>query len=57
MALGRRRSEQQGEFWVPADKLGGGPRNVFYERLNRILAEMEFDRELEEAARPYYFYC
>lgn len=54
MALGRRRSEQQGEFWVPADKLGGGPRNVFYERLNGILAEMEFDRELEEAARPYY---
>ncbi len=50
MGLGRRRNEQQGEFWVPVDKLGGGPRNVFYERLNGILAEMEFDRELEEAA-------
>jgi transposase len=54
MGLGRRRSEQQDEFWVAADKLGKGPRNAFYDRLNQLLAEIEFDRKLEEAAEPYY---
>jgi len=54
MGLGRRREEQQGAFWVAADKLGGGPRNAFYERLNQILTEIQFDRKLEEAAEPYY---
>ena len=54
MGVGRRREQQQGEFWVAADKLGGGPRNVFYDRLNQLLAEIEFDRQLEAAAEPYY---
>jgi len=54
MALGRRRSERQNEFWVAADKLGSGPRNVFYDRLNQVLAEIDFDRKLEAAAAPYY---
>lgn len=54
MALGKRCSEQQSEFWVPVDKLGSGPRNVFYDRLNQLLAEMGFDRILEEAVEPYY---
>ena len=54
MSLGRRRSEHQGSFWVASDKLGKGPRNAFYDRLNELLAEVEFDRRLEEAAAPYY---
>ena len=54
MALGRRRSERQGEFWVAADKLDNGPRNAFYDRLNELLAEIDFDRRLETAAEPYY---
>jgi len=54
MALGRRRCERQMEFWVPAEKLGNGPRNVFYDRLNQLLAETDFDRQLEEAVEPYY---
>ena len=54
MALGRRREERQGEFWVATEKLGGGPRNAFYDRLNQVLGEIEFDRQLEEAAAPYY---
>ena len=53
MSLGRRRGERQGEFWVAADGLGG-PRNLFYDRLNELLAEVEFDRKLEAAAAPYY---
>ena len=54
MSLGRRKRESQGEFWVPADKLSGGPRNQFYERLNQLLDEIDFDRKLEAAAEPYY---
>ena len=54
MTLGRRRRGQQDSFWVSADRLGNGPRNAFYDRLNQLLAEIEFDRKLEEAAAPYY---
>lgn len=54
MGLGKRKRETQGTFWVPTDKLGSGPRNVFYDRLNGLLAEIDFDSRLEEAAAPYY---
>lgn len=54
MALGRRREERQQAFWVSAEALGSGPRNIFYDRLNRLLAEIEFDRKLEAAAEEYY---
>ena len=54
MALGKRRREQQDTFWVTADKLGNGPRNVFYDRLNQLLCEIDFDGQLEKAAEPFY---
>ncbi len=54
MGVGRRRSEEQCEFWVAAEDLGRGPRNVFYDKLNEVLAESDFDRELEKAVEPYY---
>ena len=54
MSLGRRSSERQDCFWVAADKLGKGPRNAFYDRLNQLLTEIEFDQKLEKAAEPYY---
>ena len=54
MTLGRRRREHQDTFWVPADRLGSGPRNAFYDRLNQLLDEIDFDKKLEEAAEPYY---
>ena len=54
MSLGRRSVERQGEFWVEASRLSDGPRNVFYDRLNELLAEIGFDRQLEEAAAPFY---
>ena len=54
MSLGRRRDDQQDEFWISTDKVGRGPRNVFYDRLNELLAEIELDRKLEAAAEPYY---
>ena len=54
MGVGRRRTEEQSEFWVAAEELGRGPRNVFYDKLNELLAEAGFDRELEKAVEPYY---
>ena len=54
MTLGRRRREQQDTFWVATDRLGNGPRNAFYDRLNQLLAEIDFDRKLEKAAEPFY---
>src|SRR6056297_108306 len=54
MSVGRRRTEEQCEFWVAAEQLGRGPRNAFYDKLNEVLAEADFDRELEKAVEPYY---
>lgn len=36
MALGKRREEQQQAFWVSAESLGSGPRNVFYNRIRPV---------------------
>lgn len=54
MGVGRRRKQQQGSFWVSTEALGKGPRNAFYDQLNELLAEIQFDRRLEAAVEPYY---
>lgn len=54
MSLGRRAQQRQDTFWVATAKLGNGPRNAFYDRLNELLAKSDFDRRLEAAAEPYY---
>src|SRR6185312_10797874 len=54
MALGRRNKQQQGEFWVAAQNLPVSPGHVFYEKLNGLLAEGQFDEWVEELCEPYY---
>lgn len=54
MGMGRRRRESQGEFWVAATDVPRGPRHVFYEKLNELLAETGFDEFVEALCRPYY---
>jgi transposase len=54
MSMGRRQAEQQPELWVPAAELPRSPGHVFYEKLNRLLAEAGFDRHVEELCQPYY---
>ena len=39
MAVGRRGEERQEEFWIPTKDVARTPRHVFYETLNRLLAE------------------
>jgi len=53
MAMKRMSEERQEVFWIEADE-AAGPRHVFYDRLNKLLAEAGFDRRVEELCRPYY---
>jgi transposase len=54
MALGRRESERQSEFWVPTAGLPQSPGHPFYEQLNQVLAAAGFDPFCEAACRPFY---
>jgi transposase len=54
MALGRRKAEQQSEFWVPTADLPQSPGHPFYEQLNQVLAAAGFDRFGEERCRKFY---
>lgn len=54
MALGRRESERQNELWVPTAELPRTPGHPFYEKLNQLLAEADFDRFVERLCEPYY---
>lgn len=53
MSMGRRRARQEALF-VMADELPKSAGHPFYQRLNRLLAEAEFDRWVEDRCRPYY---
>jgi transposase len=53
MALGKRKDERQ-EMWVATTDLPKSQGHVFYQKLNRVLAEAEFDSWVENLCRPYY---
>lgn len=54
MSMGRRRGEAQGEFWVRTDSLPAAPSHPFYERLNRVLRDADFDRFCERRCEKFY---
>jgi transposase len=54
MSMGRRPNEQQAELWLPTADLPLSPGHVFYDKLNRLLAEAGFDRHAEELCQPHY---
>ena len=41
-------------MWVASTALGGGQGHRFYEQLNRLLSEADFDRRVEELCAPYF---
>jgi transposase len=53
MGMGRRRARQEALF-VMADELPESAGHPFYQKLNRLLAEAEFDRWIEDRCLPYY---
>src|SRR5687768_15286574 len=54
MAVGKRPQIRQQELWIAAAEVAGAPRHVFYERLNRLLDQADFDRWAETLCAPYY---
>jgi len=53
MAMGTRR-EQQAEIWIPSDAVARSASHPFYQRLDQILAEHDFDRFVEGLCRRFY---
>lgn len=53
MAMGRRKSKQT-SMWLAGTQIAQGPRNVFYERLNKELAGVDFDATVERWCAPYF---
>jgi len=54
MALGRRKSERQGELWIAAQDVPQPAGHPFYHKLNRLLAEAGFDGHVESLCYPFY---
>ncbi len=54
MALGRRRSSHQGELFLTSADLPQSPGHAFYDRLNELLTEADFDRFVEDLCQPHY---
>jgi len=53
MALGKRKTEEQ-TAWIASCDLPRSPGHPFYDALNRLLAEDDFDRFVENLCEPYY---
>lgn len=53
MSMGRRKGIQ-GSMWVAYNELSRGPGHRFYEKLNELLREAEFDRKAEDLCAAYF---
>ena len=54
MAMGKRKRQAQGTFWVPTAELPQTAGHPFYEQLNRILDAEGFDRFAESKCAEFY---
>ena len=54
MSMRRRGSGKQGSLWVATGDLAASPGHPFYEKLNKILAEADFDRKVEDLCSAFY---
>ena len=54
MALGRRKTDRQQELFIAAVDLPRSDGHVFYAKLNRRLADSDFDAWVEMLCAPYY---
>ena len=53
MAMGTRREHQE-ELWIPSCTLARQASHPFYERLNRLLSQHDFDRFVESKCQRFY---
>ena len=55
MAMGtRKKQERQQGLWIASNELAQPAANAFYDRLNEILDQHNFDRQVERICRKYY---
>lgn len=55
MAMGtREKRERQEDLWVVTSEVVSTPAHAFYDRLNQILDQHHFDRNVEQLCRRYY---
>jgi len=54
MSMRRRPKEKQPDLWIATQDLARTPGHVFYDRLNKVLAEAKFDEFVEQLCRPLY---
>ena len=54
MAMGRRKTVKQESMWIETARLARRSGHVFYECLNRLLAEHDFDPFVETLCHPFY---
>lgn len=54
MAMGKRASEQQEQFWIATGDVPQAPGHPFYRQLNGLLGEHGFDRFVEGLCEKFY---
>jgi transposase len=54
MSMGRRPEQHQQAFWVATSALPRSPGHAFYDQLNRLLADADFDRHVETLCQEHY---
>ena len=54
MAIGKRSREQQEELWIPSIELTSSAGHPFYQWVNKLLDEAEFDEFVEELCAKFY---
>ena len=54
MSMRRRPKEKQPDLWIATSELARTPGHPFYERLNAVLAEAQFDDFVEERCAGFY---
>lgn len=54
MAMGRRKRERQQDLWIATSDVVETPANAFYDRLNQILKEHQFDAKVERLCQKFY---
>ncbi len=54
MALGRQPEERQQEFWIAVGDLPRSAGHPFYEKLQALLLEGDFDEFVEDLCEAYY---
>ena len=54
MALRRREEKRQQDLWISTNEIAQSPGHVFYQRLNELLHEANFDRFVEDSVAEFY---